>query len=107
MILETEQFVRLKFGNVATVIKDLPYPRGIIFDRCDNILFIPDTINGVVSILTAKGELINLAGSSPGFGNGMNSSAKFRDIYNLAQDSEGSIYIPDFYNEVIRKISFS
>ena len=71
-------------------------------------LYVADTANSSIRIMTAGGVVTTLAGS-PSIGNinGIASGARFYSPQNVAVDSQNNIYVADTQNSVIRKITSS
>ncbi|HEV8286163.1 MAG TPA: NHL repeat-containing protein [Chitinophagaceae bacterium] len=57
--------------------------------------------------ITPQGVVSTIAGSHAGYKDGHGTSAKFNGPQGLGIDKEGSIYVADFNNNRIRKISFA
>jgi sugar lactone lactonase YvrE len=53
----------------------------------------------------SENRVSTLAGSTEGNNDGMGSEARFREPTNLVADSSGNLYVTDFGNDAIRKIS--
>lgn len=97
-------------GSLADVAPGagLNRPEGLTIDSSDN-LYIADTFNGVIRRLTPDGRLSTIAGTgSTGVFNGDGGPAVNAAISlptALTIDSQGSLYIADFGNGRVRKIS--
>lgn len=85
-------------------------PHGVTFDASGNI-YISDTQNNAVRMISkSTGKITTVAGlgpNNPGYSgdNGPSSTAALNSPEGLAIDSDGSIYISDSGNNVIRRIS--
>jgi len=81
-------------------------PSGITVDSSGNV-YVADTGNDTVRMITPMGVVTTLAGS-PGVGGGSDgtgSSANFSSPVGLAIDSLGNIYVADSGNNTIRKLA--
>ncbi len=89
-------------GIVTTLIDGLSSPTGIVVDQSGNIFFADDhkvfkiDLNGTTSVL---------AGSDPGFADGVGVNAQFETLNQLTIDASGNIYGVDRENHRIRKIT--
>ncbi|MFJ2988175.1 NHL repeat-containing protein [Collimonas sp. NPDC087041] len=78
---------------------------GIAVDASGNI-YIGDTGNNLIRIITPTGIVSTLAGSgSAGSGDGIGSSASFYGPAGVAVDKVGNVYVADANNNLIRKIT--
>jgi len=84
----------------------LNYPVGIAFDASNN-LYIADYLNHAIRKITPAGVVTTLAGrpGTSGTNNGTGSAARFNYPSGAAVDGNGNVYIADYSNEVVRKIS--
>jgi len=98
-------------GVVTTLIgtnllkNALGVPTGICLDKSGNI-YITDT-NGRILEISNANVLYSLAGISgtTGFTNGTNTNALFNNPLAIAADKSGNIFVTDYYNNVICKIT--
>ena len=80
-------------------------PQGVAAGSTGTV-YIADTANGAIRIMTASGVVTTLAGSpSEGSINGVTSSARFYSPQNVAVDGQNNLYVADTQNSVIRKIT--
>jgi sugar lactone lactonase YvrE len=87
-------------------------PYGITADTAGN-LYVADTLNNTVRKLTPVGadwQVSTLAGNAfvpPGLGDGANDGALFNHPAGIASDNTGGLYISDFNNNAIRKMTLT
>lgn len=79
-------------------------PIGIAIDK-EGRLLIADTYNDKIRMLTKEGNVITIAGSTPGYQDGTNALAQFNTPTNIVINSVGDIIVADTFNNAIRKIS--
>jgi sugar lactone lactonase YvrE len=84
----------------------LSHPYGITVDETGNV-YVADPGNNKIRKITPEGRMTTFAGSGlRGNGNGAANEASFYNPYGVAADSKGNIYVADYQNNLIRKISF-
>jgi sugar lactone lactonase YvrE len=83
-------------------------PTSLAIDSEGN-LFVADTGNNTVRMITPAGVVTTIAGlaGSAGSGDGAGAAARFNGPQGIALDSVGTIYVADSENNTIRKISSS
>jgi len=81
-------------------------PIGVATDADDNI-YVGDTYNHVIRKITPAGAVSTLAGRPrfTGSSDGTGSSARFRFPVGIATDSARNVYVADYHNHMIRKIT--
>ena len=79
-------------------------PKGIVADSLGNI-YVVDTNNHKIRKIKPNGEVSTLAGSSLGFEDGIGANAQFNYPYGITIDIEGNLYIADWGNHRVRKIT--
>ena len=81
-------------------------PIGLAVDRAGNV-YVADSGNDTIRIVTAGGVVTTLAGSAgqSGSADGTNSAARFNHPSGLAVDSAGNVYLADTGNSTIRKVT--
>ena len=82
------------------------FPRGIVVDSSNN-LYVADTSNDAIRKITPAGVVSTFAGSLGNFGtnDATGTSAGFNLPVGLTMDAAGNIYVADFSNKAIRKIT--
>ncbi|MBC2840403.1 IPT/TIG domain-containing protein [Robiginitalea sp. SC105] len=79
-------------------------PYGIALDALGNA-YVADFINNRIRRITPDGVVSTLAGNSRGFTDGQGADARFDGPYGVALDMAENLYIADFGNQNIRKIT--
>lgn len=85
-------------------------PFGIVVDSNNN-LYVSDLYNNMIRKITNisssnSGVVSTVAGNgSIGYTDGPSLSATFRNPFGLSVDSIGNVYVADFNNQVVRKVS--
>jgi len=82
------------------------FTNGLVFDREGN-LFVADMDNSTIRKITRKGVVTTFAGTAGKFGNtdGIGSAALFGGANTIAIDAADNLYVAEFYNNTIRKIT--
>jgi sugar lactone lactonase YvrE len=82
------------------------HPSGITVGPAGNI-YVADIGNNKIRRISPDGVVTNFAGSGVcGSVNGRDTVASFYRPYGIAADKSGNIYVADYLNNLIRKISF-
>lgn len=90
-------------GNTA----QFAHPSGIAMDAQGN-LYVADDYNHRIRKITSAGVVSTIAGNgTPGFSDGNGSAAKFNYPINIAIDALENIYVTDYGNHRIRRITLS
>lgn len=81
-------------------------PSGVATDAAGNI-YVADTFNQAIRKITAAGVVTTLAGSPGEIGSadGDGSAARFSQPFGVAVDPAGNVYVADFGNSAIRKVT--
>jgi len=80
-------------------------PDGIAVDKQGNI-YVADTKNNLIRKISSAGTVITFAGNgSPGMTDGNGISASFNYPTSIAIDASGNLYVTDYKNNLIRKIT--
>jgi sugar lactone lactonase YvrE len=81
-------------------------PQGIAVDGADN-LYVADSMDCTIRKITPAAVVTTLAGSTyeRGSADGTGPAARFFYPIDVALDGEGNVYVADFFNNAIRKIT--
>lgn len=81
-------------------------PWSIAVDGSSNV-FVADSWNGVIRKIKPSGEVTTIAGKVgvSGFADGQGTNAIFNNPTGIAVDTSSNLYVADFQNSVIRKIT--
>jgi len=80
-------------------------PTGIAIDAAGN-LYVADTMNHRIRKVTKEGEVSTLAGDGePGLVDGQGNVARFSEPKSIAIDTAGNLYVTDWFNHRIRKVT--
>jgi sugar lactone lactonase YvrE len=82
------------------------HPSGVAVDAAGNV-YVADSGNFVIRKITPAGMVSTLAGSAgvQGSGDGAGSAARFRFMRGLTIDASGNLYLSDYFNATVRKIT--
>ncbi len=93
------------FANGPALTASFKQPEGVAVDAYGNV-FVADKYNHCIRKITAAGSVQLLAGDGiNGFADGDKSLAKFNLPYDVAVDANGNVFVADFGNHSIRKIT--
>ena len=94
------------FNNGPAASADFYNPHGVAVDATGNI-YVADTYNHLIRLVTPDGMVSTYAGQPGVYGsaNGPAESATFNQPYEVAVDAAGNVYVVDYGNSVIRKIT--
>jgi alpha-tubulin suppressor-like RCC1 family protein/streptogramin lyase len=91
--------------NGTGIYASFDNPAGIVVDKQGNV-YVADRNNNQIRKISAAGVVTTLAGSlTPGSSDGQGSLASFYSPSGVALDKSGNIYVADYNNNKIRKIS--
>jgi len=82
------------------------HPSGVATDSSGNV-YVADSLNNTIRKITPAGAVTTLAGLAgiAGSTDGTGSAARFDQPAGVAIDISGNVYVADYYNNTIRKIS--
>jgi sugar lactone lactonase YvrE len=79
-------------------------PAGVALDKTGNIIYVADFQNHRIRKITG-GTVSTFAGSTQGFAEGSGTAAKFSFPTSLVTDSSGNVFVADYVNNRVRKIT--
>ncbi|HEX3798591.1 MAG TPA: Calx-beta domain-containing protein [Verrucomicrobiae bacterium] len=81
-------------------------PEGVAVDSSGNV-YVSDTGNATIRKISSAGVVTTFAGTPGKLGSsdGVGTNATFNTPYNLSMDTAGNIYVAEYGNDLIRKIS--
>ncbi len=93
-------------GNAANGNARFNRPIGVAMDGSGN-LYIADTGNHTIRKVTPAGVVTTLAGSAgnAGTANGTGTAARFNSPRGVAVDGSGNVYVADYGNHAIRRVT--
>jgi sugar lactone lactonase YvrE len=93
------------FANGAGAAASFNQPHGVAVGASGDV-FVGDYGNSCIRMVTLSGVVSTLAGSgAAAFGNGVGSVASFAYPHSVAIDTSGNVFVADFGNHRIRKLS--
>ena len=92
--------------NGGALDSSFRFPTGVAVDAARNV-YVADYSNNVVRKITQTGQVTTLAGNtnSSGYADGQGVAAQFHHPSGVAADAAGNVYVADYSNHVIRRIS--
>jgi sugar lactone lactonase YvrE len=79
-------------------------PQGICVDS-NGTLYVADTGNDRVRKIDEMGNVVTLAGFASGSVDGVGNAASFGSIYDICIDASGTIFVLDYGNSTIRRVT--
>ncbi len=81
-------------------------PEGVAVDQVGRI-YVADTLNHTIRRIEGNGAVSTLAGNpgEPGMADGQGNAARFHSPRGIAVDRGGDLYVADYENHVIRKVT--
>jgi sugar lactone lactonase YvrE len=96
----TEGFMNATIGTEAQFYK----PTDVAVDAVGNV-YVADYDNHKIRKISPAGAVTTLAGGNQGFLDATGTAAQFNNPYGIALDAAGNVYVADYGNHKIRKIT--
>ncbi|MNX77730.1 Virginiamycin B lyase [compost metagenome] len=80
-------------------------PMGIAINQKTGDLFVADRFNHRIRRINSAGIVSTFAGGEAGYQDGDRETARFKHPFDIAIDASGSLYVADYSNNAIRKIT--
>jgi hypothetical protein len=87
-------------GNLARFSN----PNSVALDAANN-LYVADGGNNAIRMITPAGMVTNIAGGQAGAADGVGTNAQFSFPCGLAVDAATNLYVSDFYNQTVRRLT--
>ena len=92
-------------GVVSTVVPSMNLPSALVFDLTGNLLVAESNVHAIKKV-SLQGDVSAYAGTGTwGWLDGPAANAQFGGPSGIAADSFGSVYVSEYYNSTIRKIT--
>lgn len=85
-------------------VSQVSYPQDVQVDASGNV-YVADTNNNLIRRISPSNVTTTIAGSTNGYADGTGSQAQFSSPSRLTMDNSGTLYITDFGNRTIRKMT--
>ncbi|MDD2699058.1 MAG: BspA family leucine-rich repeat surface protein, partial [Arcobacteraceae bacterium] len=92
------------FADGSSTIAKFTNPAGVAVDSTGNV-FVADITNQKIRKIGTNGDVTTVAGTTLGFADGSSTIAKFTNPAGVAVDSTGNVFVADFGNQRIRRIT--
>jgi surface protein len=92
------------FADGVGTAAEFNWPIGITVDVSNNV-YVTEIGNNRIRKITPAGVVSTLAGSTRGYEDGSGPNAKFSEPRGITVDIQGTIYVADYGNDKIRKIT--
>ncbi|HRY46591.1 MAG TPA: chitobiase/beta-hexosaminidase C-terminal domain-containing protein [Candidatus Paceibacterota bacterium] len=79
-------------------------PSGVVFDHSGNA-FVADRLNHRIRKISPDGMVTTFAGSTQGYQDGQGATAMFNEPIGIAIDKQDNLYVADFANFRVRKVT--
>jgi len=79
-------------------------PRGLTIDKNGNI-YVADYSNHKIRKISNDGKVTTFAGTTKGYKDGKSATAQFDGPWDVSVDNNGNVFVSDYFNDKIRKIS--